>query len=89
MIFVYKLPINKIKGYLFSILALSEPSSGSPYRVCQIRALIKTEKNFVADTEKILGLISIYFHAKTILYPAISTFAVQICYTNTFLLYSC
>jgi hypothetical protein len=25
---------------------------------------------------------------RTSLYPAISTFAVQICYTNTFLLYS-
>ena len=42
MIFVCKLPINKIKGYLFSILSLSGPSSGSPYRVCQIMVLIKT-----------------------------------------------
>jgi hypothetical protein len=30
MIFVCKLPINKIKGYLVSILSLSGPSSGSP-----------------------------------------------------------
>jgi hypothetical protein len=42
MIFVCKLPINKIKGYLFSILSLSGPSSGSPYRVCQIMALINS-----------------------------------------------
>jgi hypothetical protein len=39
VIFVCTLPINKIKGYLFSILALSGPSFGSPYRVCQIMAL--------------------------------------------------
>jgi hypothetical protein len=30
MIFVCKLPINKIKGYLYSILSLSGQSSGSP-----------------------------------------------------------
>jgi hypothetical protein len=42
MIFVCKLPMNTIKGYLFSILSLSGPSSGSPCRVCQIMALIKT-----------------------------------------------
>jgi hypothetical protein len=42
MIFVCKLPINKIKGYLFSILSLSGPSSGSPDRVRQIMVLIKT-----------------------------------------------
>jgi hypothetical protein len=42
MIFVCKLPINKIKDYLFSILSLSGPSSVSPYRVRQIMALIKT-----------------------------------------------
>jgi hypothetical protein len=42
MIFVCKLPINKIKGYLFSILSLSGPSSGSSYRVHQIMLLIKT-----------------------------------------------
>ena len=29
MIFICKLPINKIKGYLFSILSLSGPSSDS------------------------------------------------------------
>jgi len=42
MIFVCKLPINKIKGYLYSILSLSGQSSGSPYRVRQIMVLIKT-----------------------------------------------
>ena len=91
MIFVCKLPINKIKGYLYSILSLSGQSSyGSPYRVRQIMVLIKTvsktnsplfclsviyiqkslqrwKKDFLADTEKISGLNSIYFHAKTIL----------------------
>jgi len=29
MIFVCKLPINKIKGYLFSLMSLSGASSGS------------------------------------------------------------
>jgi hypothetical protein len=38
----HKLPINKIKGYLYSILSLSGQSSGSPYRVRQIMVLIKT-----------------------------------------------
>ena len=32
MIFVCELPINKIKGYLYSTLSLSGQSSGSPYR---------------------------------------------------------
>ena len=32
--------------------------------------------------------IYIYMYMHTIIYPAISTFAVQICYTNKFLLYS-
>ena len=34
--FICKLPINKIKGYLYSILYLSGQSSGSPYRVPDI-----------------------------------------------------
>jgi hypothetical protein len=42
MIFVCKLPINKIKGYLYSILSFSRQSSGSLYGVCQIMVLIKT-----------------------------------------------
>ena len=42
MIFVCKLPINKVKSYLYSILSLSGQSSGSPYRVRQIMVLIKT-----------------------------------------------
>jgi hypothetical protein len=36
MIFVCKLRINKIKGYLYSTLSLSGQPSGSPYRVRQI-----------------------------------------------------
>ena len=42
MIFVCKLPINKTKDYLYSILSLSGQSSGSSYRVRQIIVLIKT-----------------------------------------------
>jgi hypothetical protein len=45
--FVCKLPINKIKGYLFSILSLSGPSSGSPYRVCQIIVLYRVSQIIV------------------------------------------
>ena len=36
LIFICKLPINKIKGYLYSILSLSGQSSGSTYRVPDI-----------------------------------------------------
>ena len=42
MIFVCKLPISKINGYLFSLLSLSGASPGSPNRVRQIMILIKT-----------------------------------------------
>ena len=42
MICVCKLPINKIKGYLYPTLSVSGQSSGSPYRVRQKMVLIKT-----------------------------------------------
>jgi hypothetical protein len=56
-IFVCKLPINKIKGYLYSILSLSGQSSGSLYGVCQIMVLIKT----VSETKCPLFYIYIVF----------------------------
>jgi hypothetical protein len=39
MIFICKLPINKIKGYLYSILSLSGQSSGSPTGTCFIQKI--------------------------------------------------
>jgi hypothetical protein len=57
MIFVCKLLINKIKGYLFLILSLSGPSSGSTYRVCQIMVLIKTYRKQNALYSIYMGFI--------------------------------
>jgi hypothetical protein len=61
MIFVCKLPINKIKGYLFSLLSLSGASSGSPYQFRQIMVLIKTVSKTTCPLFYIYH-VSIYFN---------------------------
>jgi hypothetical protein len=57
------LQINYICLFFFDIWILIAPLVSSNFS----KSLQRWKKDFFADTEKISGLNSIYFHAKTIL----------------------
>jgi hypothetical protein len=60
MISVCKLPINKIKGYLFSILSLSGPSSGSPSRLIKSRSSNKNAAFIHMIGRMVVGFATAY-----------------------------